>query len=147
MTSVVRHITFDCAPPHEPFALAEFWSRVLGHPVHPDDQPGDDEVALEVPAGLPTLLFVRVPEAKTLKNRVHLDLEPDQPRDHEVERVAALGGRIVDDQRTPTGSGWVVFADPAGNEFCIEGSAEERAEAERAYHAAQAEKAATGRGQ
>jgi predicted enzyme related to lactoylglutathione lyase len=127
MTSVVRHITFDCSPGHEPFALAEFWSQVLGRPVHPDDRPGDDEVALEVPDGQPTLLFVRVPEEKTIKNRVHLDLEPDQPRDREVERIAALGATVVDDQRTPEGRGWVVLADPAGNEFCIEGSAEERA--------------------
>ncbi|MFD7233805.1 VOC family protein [Streptomyces syringium] len=127
MTSLIRHITFDCAEPHEPYELAEFWSRVLGHPVHPEDEPGDDEVALEVPAGQPTLLFIRVPEAKTLKNRVHLDLQPDQPRDEEVKRVSALGATIVDDRRKPNGRGWVVFADPAGNEFCIEAGAMERA--------------------
>lgn len=129
MGSVVRHITFDCAEPHEPYELAEFWSRVLGHPVDPEDAPGDDEVGLDVPAGQPTLLFVRVPERKSLKNRLHLDLEPDQPRDQEVERVSALGAVIVDDRRKPNGRGWVVFADPAGNEFCIESSAAERDEA------------------
>ncbi|KAF4408831.1 MULTISPECIES: VOC family protein [Streptomyces] len=138
MTSFVRHITFDCAPPHEPYDVARFWSGVLGRPVDPVDEPGDDEVALEVPEGQPTLLFVRVSGEKTLKNRVHLDLRPDRPRDEEVERVAALGGTIVDDRRNPEGGGWVVFADPAGNEFCIEGSAEEHAEAERAYWAARA---------
>ena len=131
MTSAVRHITFDCAAPHEPYEVAQFWGRVLGHPVDPADEPGDDEVALAVPAGQPTLLFVRVPEEKSLKNRLHLDLEPDQPRDLEVERVSALGATIVDDRRKPNGRGWVVFADPAGNEFCIEGSAAERAVAER----------------
>jgi hypothetical protein len=138
MPSVVRHITFDCAPPHEPYALAEFWSQVLGHPVDPVDKPGDDEVGLEVPPGQPTLLFVRVPETKSLKNRVHLDLEPDQPRDAEVERVAALGAAIVDDRRRPNGRGWVVFADPAGNEFCIEMSGAERAAAIEAMQAEQA---------
>jgi predicted enzyme related to lactoylglutathione lyase len=137
VTSVVRHITFDCASPYEPYALAEFWSQVLGHPVHPQDQPGDDEVALAVPVGQPALLFIRVPEQKTLKNRVHLDLQPDQPRDREVERVSALGATIVDDRRRPDGRGWVVFADPAGNEFCIEISAAERAEAEGKEAAAQ----------
>jgi hypothetical protein len=137
VTSLVRHITFDCAPPSEPYALAEFWSQVIGHPVHPQDQPGDNEVALEAPAGQPTLLFVRVPEQKTLKNRVHLDLQPDQPRDLEVERLSALGATIVDDRRRPDGRGWVVFADPAGNEFCIEISAAERAAAEREQAAAQ----------
>ncbi|MFF2846922.1 VOC family protein [Streptomyces sp. NPDC058001] len=126
MTSIVRHITFDCAPPHEPYAIAEFWSQVLGHPVDPIDSPGDDEVALEVPDGLPTLLFVRVPEAKTLKNRVHLDLQPDRPRDEEVERLTALGATIADDRRKPNGRGWAVLADPAGNEFCIEVSTAER---------------------
>ncbi|WP_351235048.1 VOC family protein [Streptomyces sp. NPDC002133] len=134
MTSIVRHITFDCAEPHEPYELAEFWSRVLGHPVHPQDEPGDDEVALDVPAGHPSLLFLRVPEKKTLKNRVHLDLQPDRPRDEEVERVAALGATVVDDRRKPNGRGWVVLADPAGNEFCIEVSAAERAAAEAAVN-------------
>jgi hypothetical protein len=127
LASVVRHITFDCAEPHEPYELAEFWSRVLGHPVDPEDGPGDDEVGLAVPEGQPTLLFVRVPEAKADKNRVHLDLEPDQPRDREVERMIALGAVVLDDRRRPNGRGWVVFADPAGNEFCVEASAAERA--------------------
>jgi hypothetical protein len=83
-----------------------------------------------------------VPEEKSVKNRVHLDLEPDQPRDREVERVAALGATVVDDQRTPEGRGWVVLADPGGNEFCIEGSAEDRAAAERNSRAAHAEETA-----
>jgi predicted enzyme related to lactoylglutathione lyase len=126
---VVQHITLDCAPPHEPYELARFWGQVLGHPVHPDDEPGDDEAALDVPAGQPALLFVRVPEPKSIKNRVHLDLQPDTTREQEVERVASLGATIVDDRRTPNGRGWVVLADPAGNEFCIEASAAERAAA------------------
>lgn len=138
MTSVVRHITFDCAAPHEPYALAEFWGQVLGFPVDPEDAPGDDEVGLAVPAGQPTLLFVRVPETKTLKNRVHLDLQPDQPRDQEVDRIAALGATVVDDRRKPNGRGWMVFADPAGNEFCVEASGAERAVLEREYREAQA---------
>ncbi|MEE1752051.1 VOC family protein [Streptomyces sp. SP18CS02] len=131
MTSVVRHITIDCAEPHEPYDLARFWSRVLGHPLGPDDEPGDEEATLDVPDGRPTLLFVRVGEKKTLKNRVHLDLQPDIPRDEEVARVSALGATVVDDRRRPDGRGWVVLADPAGNEFCIELSAAERAEIER----------------
>jgi hypothetical protein len=69
--------------------------------------------------------FLSAPERKTLKNRVHLDLEPDQPRDQEVERIAALGATIVDDRRKPNGRGWVVIADPAGNEFYVEVSAAE----------------------
>lgn len=129
MTCVVRHITFDCPPPHEPYELCEFWGKVLGLQVHPDDAPGDDEVALDAPEGQPTLLFIRVPDTKTVKNRVHLDLEPDQRRDDEVSRVVELGATVVDDRRGPGGRGWVVFADPAGNEFCVEASAAERAAA------------------
>ncbi|MFI6985792.1 VOC family protein [Embleya sp. NPDC050154] len=140
MGSTIRHITFDCAPPHEPYELARFWGQVLDLPVHADDSPGDDEVALDTPAGQMTLLFVRVPEAKTLKNRVHLDLEPGRSREEEVERVLALGGVIVDDRRKPNGRGWVVFEDPAGNEFCIEASEADRvAVLERERAAAEAQ--------
>ncbi|WP_219471201.1 VOC family protein [Nonomuraea rhizosphaerae] len=138
MTSVIRHITVDCAQPHEPYELAEFWGKVLGHPVDPADEPGDDEVGLAVPPGHPTMLFVRVPEKKTLKNRLHLDLEPHQSRDEEVERVVALGATVVDDRRRPNGRGWVVMADPAGNEFCVELSAAERAVAMEAEEQAAA---------
>jgi hypothetical protein len=129
MASFVRHVTFDCAAPHEPHDLAVFWAEVVGQSVHPDDSPGGDEVGLKPPPGLPTLLFIRVPEAKTLKNRLHLDLEPapGRTRDEEVERVVGLGAVIVDDQRKPDGRGWVVLTDPAGNEFCIERSTAERA--------------------
>jgi predicted enzyme related to lactoylglutathione lyase len=123
MTSVVRHVTFDVAPPYEPYDLAQFWSRVVGAPVSGDDRPGADECLV---TGTPGLLFVRVPEAKTLKNRVHLDLQPDTTRDAEVERLGGLGAKVIDDQRRPDGTGWVVLSDPAGNEFCVERSAAER---------------------
>lgn len=123
MTSVVRHITFDVAPPYEPYDLARFWSEVTGRAVHPDDRPGEDEVLI---TGEPGLLFVRVPDVKTVKNRVHLDLQPGTTRDDEVERLSALGAKVVDDQRRGDGTGWVVLADPAGNEFCVERGAAER---------------------
>ena len=125
MTSVVRNITFDVAPPYEPYELAQFWGQVVGRSVDPaEDAPGDDEVGLD---GEPNLLFIRVPEAKTLKNRVHLDIQPDTSRDEEVDRLTGLGAKVVDDQRRPDGKGWVVLADPAGNEFCVERSDAERA--------------------
>jgi predicted enzyme related to lactoylglutathione lyase len=121
MTSAIRHTTIDCA---DAYALAGFWSQVLDLPVHDDDKPGDEEALIEG-AGL---LFVTVPEAKTAKNRVHLDLQPqDRTRDEEVERLLALGATLVDDRRNPDGTGWAVLADPEGNEFCVERSAGERA--------------------
>jgi Glyoxalase-like domain len=66
------------------------------------------------------LLFITVPDGKTLKNRVHLDLRPvDRTREQEVERILALGAAQLADHRRPDGSGWITLADPEGNEFCI----------------------------
>ncbi|KUN21955.1 glyoxalase [Streptomyces antibioticus] len=122
MTSLIRHVTIDCA---DAYALATFWSKALDQPLHEEDQPGDPEALIEA-AGV---LFVTVPETKTVKNRVHFDLQPqDRTRDEEVERLLALGAAVVDDQRKPDGTGWVVMADPEGNEFCVERSQAERGE-------------------
>lgn len=118
---ILRHVTIDCA---EPYELARFWSEVTGWPVSGEDSPGDPEVLVEAPAPLPGLLFIRVPEGKTVKNRVHFDWMPDErSRDAEVERLLGLGARVHEDHRTPDGLGWVTLLDPEGNEFCIERSA------------------------
>ena len=125
MTARPRHITFDCA---DPYAQVQFWSQVTGYQEDPDNpnQPGDPEGYLAGPDGQPGLLFVPVPEAKTVKNRVHLDLMPDdRSRDEEVERVMALGATLIADRRG-RGQGWVVLADPEGNEFCMNTSPAER---------------------
>ncbi|MGW7435604.1 VOC family protein [Streptomyces sp. NPDC054849] len=122
----VRHITFDAL---DPYRIAEFWSAVTGFPIHPDDVEGDDEILLEPGRpGVPGLLFIRVPDAKSVKNRVHLDIQPPAgTRDETVERLIGLGAKIVDDRRAEDGvMGWVVLADPEGNELCIERSAVER---------------------
>ncbi|GAB7075881.1 VOC family protein [Streptomyces sp. JCM 18897] len=122
MTSRVRHITLDS---HAPYAQAQFWAQVLGGNVSDEDFPGDPEALVH--AGGAALLFVTVPETKTLKNRVHLDLQPeDRTRDEEVTRLLGLGARLVDDRRRPDGRGFAVLADPEGNEFCVEPSAAER---------------------
>lgn len=77
--------------------------------------------------GTQRLLVIEVPNAKQLKNRVHLDLNPDSgTRDEELARLLALGAREVEDLRSPDGSEWVVLADPEGNEFCILRSDAER---------------------
>jgi predicted enzyme related to lactoylglutathione lyase len=122
MTSLVHHITIDCADAYE---LAGFWSRLTGRPLSDEDHPGDPEVLVELPEG-PGLLFIQVPEPKSVKNRVHLDLQPDTTRDAEVERLLGIGATLVSDMRRPDGTGWVVLADPEGNEFCVERSAAER---------------------
>ncbi|MFD5976795.1 VOC family protein [Streptomyces bacillaris] len=123
MTSHVRHITIDCA---DPYALGTFWSRVLGAPLASDDFPGDPEALLETPGA--AILFVRSNDPKTVKNRVHLDIQPqDRTRDEEVERLLVLGATMVGDHRRPDGRGWATLTDPEGNEFCVECSAAERA--------------------
>lgn len=127
MVFTVKHITFDCA---DPYGLARFWESASGFLPDPDgpNEPGDDEAYLIGPNGSPALLFVRVPEGKSTKNRVHLDVSPtDATRDQEVERLTGIGATLVDDRRTADGRGWVVLADPEGNEFCVERSAAERA--------------------
>ncbi|MFH8257419.1 VOC family protein [Streptomyces roseolus] len=123
MSSLVRHVTIDCA---DPYALATFWAEVLDGALADDDNPGDPEALVES-AGA-SLLFIRVPEGKTVKNRVHLDLQPqDRSRDEEVERLLALGAKLVGDHRRADGTGWATMTDPEGNEFCVERSKAERA--------------------
>ncbi|MCX5199066.1 VOC family protein [Streptomyces sp. NBC_00249] len=122
MTSLVRHITIDCS---DAYALGLFWAGVLEGTLAEDDFPGDPEALLTTKGA--DLLFVTVPDTKTVKNRVHLDLQPqDRTRDEEVERLLALGATVVGDHRKPDGAGWVTMADPEGNEFCVERSAAER---------------------
>ncbi len=126
MTARLRSVTFDCT---NPYRLAGFWSQVTGYQQDPDNhnQPADPEALLVAPDGQPNLLFSRVPEARTVKNRVHLDLMPtDGTRDQEVARLLGLGATMVADHRRPDGTGWAVLADPEGNELCVERSASER---------------------
>jgi catechol 2,3-dioxygenase-like lactoylglutathione lyase family enzyme len=123
MSVRIKAITFDCA---NPYLLASFWSQVTGFQEDPEDRnyPDDPAGLLLAPDGSASLLFVRVPDAKQVKNRVHLDLAPQDAapgtREAELERITGLGATLVDDQRRPDGNGWVVLADPEGNEFCIE---------------------------
>jgi len=127
MTVKINHITFDAA---DPWALAQFWAAATGFAEDADDPnlPGDDETALVSADDGTVLLFIRVPEGKTVKNRVHLDVAPtDVTRDEEVVRLGGLGATLHDDRRNADGTGWVVLLDPEGNEFCVERSDAERA--------------------
>ncbi|MEZ0067507.1 putative enzyme related to lactoylglutathione lyase [Streptacidiphilus sp. MAP12-20] len=126
MSSLMHSITFDAS---DAYTLAGFWSEVTGWPLADDDFPGDPEASLAPPdSGWPRLLFITVPEGKTVKNRVHLDLAPtDRTRDEEVTRLLALGATLHEDHRRPDGTGWVTLLDPDGNELCVERGAAERA--------------------
>jgi predicted enzyme related to lactoylglutathione lyase len=124
MAISIRYVTLDCA---DPYTLSGFWQEVTGWPRSDEDLPGDPEVSLLAPPGLTRLLFQHVPEAKAGKNRVHLDISSDDhTRDEEVARLLGLGATFVADHRRPDGSGWVVLADPEGNEFCVIRSEAER---------------------
>ncbi|MER5395157.1 VOC family protein [Streptomyces sp. NPDC002599] len=119
LNPTIHNIVIDCTA--DPYDLGLFWSELLGRPLAEDDKPGDPEAVLRDPDGGPTLLFVRVPEGKTVKNRLHLDLRPSgRTRAEEVERALALGARLVADRTRPDGRGWVTLTDPEGNEFCVE---------------------------
>jgi predicted enzyme related to lactoylglutathione lyase len=113
MASRFTELIVDAADPR---GLADFWCAVLGWDVTEADDEGVEIAAAD--GSLPRIVFVPVPEPKTIKNRMHIDVNPsgcDQAE--EVERVLALGARQID-----IGQGeqpWVVLADPEGNEFCI----------------------------
>jgi hypothetical protein len=114
---------------HDPRRVAEFWCQVLGYRVLDEEQ---DENGFVIEIGTekltaeqvvrgpvpPTIVFVQVPDDKTVKNRVHIDVSPiDRDPPQEVERLLALGAVHAD-----IGQGdvpWTVLADPEGNEFCV----------------------------
>jgi predicted enzyme related to lactoylglutathione lyase len=113
MTLRLDCVVFDT---NDPARIARFWEEALGWRIT-ESNPTD--VSLEAPegSGMPAILFLRVPEAKTVKNRLHLDLRPDD-QDAEVARLEALGARRVSVGQGPEAT-WVVLADPDGNEFCV----------------------------
>ncbi|MFJ6695261.1 VOC family protein [Streptomyces sp. NPDC091272] len=119
MASRIRHITFGCTEPYEPYEIAGFWSEVLGRAVGEQDAPGDDVVSLAAVPGAPDLLFVRVTEKKAQPNQVLIDLEPEGTRAAEIRRLTALGATRVGSADAVVEGGWVTLADPAGNEFRV----------------------------
>jgi hypothetical protein len=128
-------ITFDA---HDPAALATFWAEVLHYPA-PDveemheglrasnvpDESLDNWMVIGDPNGVePRLFFQKVPEGKTAKNRVHIDVRAARSKDRaaidaEVARLIKLGGRKLQGVED-FGTYFVVMQDPEGNEFCID---------------------------
>jgi hypothetical protein len=127
MTSRLTEINIDCT---DPTRLAGFWCAALGYsvldatdslvevgPTRASDAELLDAVRREPVA--PSLFFALVPEGRTVKNRLHLDISPvDCTQAEEVARLEALGARHADVGQTGAES-WVVMADPEGNEFCV----------------------------
>ncbi len=109
-------VTIDCADPLE---LARFWAAVFGTGIESSVGDGPHYVDLLPVLGVPILRLQRVPEPKTTKNRLHLDLLVED-LDHACARVEALGGRRAPGQPlTEYGWSWIVMQDPEGNEFCL----------------------------
>ena len=108
----VAALSIDCA---DPAALADFWGKVLGRPVSPGPTPENAQVDAIDPASGPRLFFQKVPEAKTAKNRLHLDLLTEHYHE-EIERLTGLGAKPLNEIKFP-GARWTTFADPQGNEF------------------------------
>jgi predicted enzyme related to lactoylglutathione lyase len=112
MANRITSIAIDCA---DPALLAAFWTDVLGWQVTERD---DEMVSIGAPAAPFGIDFIRVPEPKRTKNRLHLDLNAtDREQDAELRRLLGLGATLAD-----IGQGevsWHVLADPEGNEFCL----------------------------
>ena len=113
MALSVETLTWDC---HAPEAIATFWGSVLGYDLVDIDDEGA-EIRDPERRGVP-ILFLVVPEGKSVKNRLHLDLRPETSMVQEKERVLALGAREFR-YVAEGGSYWTVMLDPEGNEFCI----------------------------
>jgi catechol-2,3-dioxygenase len=111
MTSRVGDIVIDCADPER---LAQFWCGVLGYQIFDRDGTG---VAVRGSSASPNILFIRVPEPKAVKNRMHFDICPiNLSQEEELARLIGLSAR----QSAIVSSGsWVVLEDPEGNEFCL----------------------------
>ena len=120
MTLSLQCLTVDA---HNPKAQAEFWAEVLGWSIGED---GDEigywiERELNDPnkIGFPDILFLKVPDEKIIKNRLHLDLRPDN-QEAEVARLEKLGAKRIEiGQSIDADTTWVVMADLEGNEFCV----------------------------
>ncbi|ADB29634.1 conserved hypothetical protein [Kribbella flavida DSM 17836] len=104
-------VVVDCA---DPLTLGRFWQHLLGGELRKDHH----EEFFELRGGAVGLDFAQVPEAKQVKNRLHLDLRVDPAqRQQAIDHALALGATTADDLYD--GDRWQVMRDPEGNEFCI----------------------------
>ena len=114
--SQLRDIVFDCDDQRR---VARFWAEALGYTLEPEppEAPADEPQMIAPPHGGIRLWFNKVPEPKTGKNRVHIDVT--MPDDGEMERLLGLGARVLREIRNDAGElWWTIMADVEGNEFC-----------------------------
>jgi hypothetical protein len=113
MTTRIASLAIDARDPRK---VADFWLAALGWQELEADETG---VSIGPPGGGPGIDVLTVPEPKTVKNRLHLDLRADgSTQSAEVDRLLGLGATRADVGQGPDVS-WVVLADPEGNEFCV----------------------------
>jgi predicted enzyme related to lactoylglutathione lyase len=115
-------VIVDC---HDPLRQAEFWAQALGYKV---SQRNPDEFQVSDPAGAGgSLYFMKVPEPKVGKNRLHLDLVSSDSMEQEVARLVGVGAQLVEVRQDPpemdNPDTWTVLRDPEGNEFCVTSTA------------------------
>ena len=117
MPSAISSIALDAV---DPSRLAEFWTQALGYRIAETDEDGVVSLVPADGAAGPDIDIIPVPEEKTVKNRLHLDLRSSggSTQQEEVDRLLALGAVHADVGQGPDVT-WVVLADPEGNEFCI----------------------------
>lgn len=111
MPSYIKTVTFDCA---DALAMARFWAAALGSDVDEDSTAGKAFVEAAGWGG-PNIWFIRVPEPKSAKNRMHFDLRAPGSMEAEVRRLEALGASVVSRYESH-----VTMRDREGNEFCVE---------------------------
>lgn len=121
MSLTLLAVVVDCGDPQR---QAAFWSAALSYDSR---ERNADEFLVSDPAGVAApLYFMKVPEPKVGKNRLHLDLLTDGPTSAEVDRLVDLGARFVDARQDPdtldNPDTWTVLEDPEGNVFCVSSS-------------------------
>jgi hypothetical protein len=122
MSASLLAVVVDC---HDPLRQAEFWAHALAYKV---SQRNPDEFQVSDPTGAGTsLYFMKVPEPKTGKNRLHVDLVTPGPMEAEVTRLANAGAEVVEVRQDPHSldhpDTWTVMRDPEGHEFCVTSTA------------------------
>jgi predicted enzyme related to lactoylglutathione lyase len=118
MATSLLAIVVDC---RDSFSQANYWATALDHQVS-ERNANEYEVSDPSSGGTP-LYFMNVPEAKTLKNRLHIDISTDGSIENAVARLVAGGGSLVEMRQDPATLAnpdtWAVMQDPEGNEFCV----------------------------
>ena len=122
MSASLLAVVVDC---HDPLRQAEFWAQALAFKVN---ERNPSEIQVSDPAGAgASLYFMKVPEPKASKNRLHLDLVTSGPMEAEVARLAHAGAEVVEVRQDPASldnpDTWTVMRDPEGHEFCVSSTA------------------------